>query len=76
MVKKLSIFSSFYASTCSLYCINMCNRNCVYGAGVVDTRCSMRETCETTLLHAWVQSPICTVSCISSCIFIYSTKWP
>ena len=39
-------------------------------------RCSMRETRETALLHAWVQSPIRTVSCISSCIFIYSTKWP
>ena len=30
-------------------------------------RCSMRETRETALLHAWVQS---------ACLFIYSTKLP
>ena len=30
------------------------------------TRCSMRETRETALLHAWVQSPIRPHSCISS----------
>ena len=42
--------------------------------------CSMRETRETALLHAWVESPIRPhnhrqLHQLMACIFIYSTKW-
>ena len=48
---------------------------------IMNTRCSMRETRETALLHAWVQSPNRPhnhrqLHQFIACIFIYSTKLP
>ena len=77
-VKQYDV-TSFLSTDCELS-TETCSKN-VYSLG---PRCSMRETRETALLHVACGTPArhatacmgAKFSCISSCIFIYSTKWP